>query len=131
MAEHKGVVRARQYVELFHRGDFEAMRHFYAEDVVWHVGGRHGLSGDHRGIDAVFEYFARVRQLTGGTLRLAPETILASDRHTVMFTRVTAQRGLKHLAVDMVEVLRVEPDGRWAEYWATASDAASVSAFWS
>lgn len=130
MAEHRGVTRARQYIDLFHRGDFESMRHFYAEDVVWHVGGRHELSGDYRGIDAVFEYFARVRAMTGGTLKLQPHSILASDAYTAMFTRVTGRRGGKQLDVDLVEILRVTPDGRWAEYFGMASDPEAVTAFW-
>ena len=130
MPEHRAVVRAKQYVDLLHRGDFEAMRHFYADDVVWHVGGRHRLSGVYRGIDAVFDYFAQVRALTAGTLRLEPHSILASDAQTVMFTRVTARREGRLLDVELVEILRMTADGRWTEYFGMPSDGAAVGGFW-
>jgi len=130
MPEHPGVTRARQYVDLFHRGDFEAMRHFYADDVVWHVGGKHVLSGAYRGVDALFAYFAEVRRLTRGSLRLNPESILASRAHTAMFTRVTGRREGRVLDVKLVEILRSDADGRWAEYWGTADDPEAVAAFW-
>ncbi len=130
MEEHPGVQRARDYVQRFAEGDLDHLRDFYAEDVVWHVGGRHRLSGDYEGRDALFSYFDEVRQLTNGTLKLEPESIVASDRYTAMFTRVTAQREEKSLDVTLAQILRNGPDGRWNEYWAVSDDQDAVDAFW-
>ena len=131
MNEHPGVERARSYVDLFHSGNLDALRDFYGEDVLWHVAGRHSLSGDYRGRDALFDYFRKASELTGNSLRLHPLSILASDRHTAMFTRVTGERDGKTLDVVLAQVLRVGPDGRWTEYWAVADDQDAVDAFWS
>jgi uncharacterized protein len=61
MSEHPGVTRSKQYLDHFAAGDLEALRDFYSDDVLWHVGGNRPLSGDYRGKEALFEYFQKVR----------------------------------------------------------------------
>ena len=131
MSGHPGVERARAYLETFHNGDVDRLRDFYAEEIVWHVAGKHQLSGDYQGREALFDYFRTVRELTGNSLRLEAKSILASDRHTAMFTRVTGRRDGRSLDVVLAQVLRVGPDGRWTEYWAVADDQDAVDSFWS
>jgi len=131
VSTHAGVERAQEYIAAFHRWDVDAMRDFYADDVVWHVAGTHRLSGDYKGKDALFEYFAMARELTGGSLRLNPESILASDDHVAMFTRVTARREDVVLDTLIAQVMKVGHDGRWIEYWAVADDQDALDAFWS
>ncbi|HJS27267.1 MAG TPA: nuclear transport factor 2 family protein, partial [Actinomycetota bacterium] len=89
-----------------------------------------GLSGDYTGRADLMGYFQRVQEQTDGTLRLEPETILASDRHTSMYVRVTATRDGKSLDVTLAEALTVGPDGRWTEFWSLAEDQDAVDAFW-
>jgi ketosteroid isomerase-like protein len=131
MTEHPNVARARGAFETFNRGDFGAYRQFFTEDVVWHVGGNHPLSGDYRGRDALFAYFDKVRQLTGGSLRTTPQDILADDAHCGVFTRVTAERDGRKLDVVQAQAFRVNADGKFSEYWALADDQDAVDAFWS
>ena len=131
MDEHEGVARARESVELYTNGEFDRLRDFYAEDVVWHAGGRNPLSGDYRGRDQLFDYFERVRGLTGGSLKIEPTSVLASDKHTAMFSRVTGEREGQTLDVMLAQVFRVDADGRFVEYWALADDQDAVDAFWS
>lgn len=128
---HPDVERAWDSIAMYNRGDFDALRDFYSDDVVWHVGGGHALSGDYRGKDALFRYFAEVRELTGGSLQVEPQSILASDDEIAMLTRVTAERGGRTLDVLLSQTFRVGPDGRWTEYWAIADDQEAVDAFWS
>ena len=33
---------------------------FFAEDILWHVGGRGQLAGDYRGRDAVYRFFGKL-----------------------------------------------------------------------
>ena len=47
--EHPGVARAQASIDAFNAGDMTALSDFYADDVVWQVAGRHGLSGDYTG----------------------------------------------------------------------------------
>jgi ketosteroid isomerase-like protein len=128
--EHPNVQGIRDALAAYNRGDLESMRSFIAEDVLWHVGGNHPLSGDYRGRDAVFDYYAKVRDLTGGTLTLEPLDILANDQHGGIFMRVSGQREGKTLDVVLAEALTLDESGRWAEYWALADEQDKVDAFW-
>lgn len=131
MTEQPATARAREYLEAFEKNDVEAMRDFFADDIVWHVAGNHPLSGDYRGKDQLFEYFETVRELTGGTLRLEAQSILASDQHMARFTRATASRQDRSFDVLLVQIYKVGADGRWTEYWALADDQEALDAFWS
>jgi ketosteroid isomerase-like protein len=128
---HPSVEAVKESISAYNRGDFETLREFYAEDVVWHAAGEHSLSGDYRGRDALFAYFANVRALTAGTLKLEPQSIIVSDDEISMFTRVTAHRPGKRLDVHLTQTFKVGPDGKWTEYWALADDQDAVDDFWS
>jgi ketosteroid isomerase-like protein len=128
--EHPNAARVRQGFEAFNRGDPEVMRSFIAEDILWHVGGDHPLSGDYRGREAALEYVARVVELTGGTLRGEPLDILVNDRHAGVFMHVTGERDGKRLDVVLAQALTFDEHGRWTEYWALADEQDEVDSFW-
>lgn len=131
MDEHPYVPRIRNALDIYNSGDHDAMKAFLAEDIVWHVGGNHPMSGDYRGVDAVVDYFRDVRRATAGTLQVEAEEILADDRHASMFTHVTAHRDVRKLDVLLAEALTLDDHGRWREYWALANDQDALDAFWS
>ena len=81
MAEHPIAGRVRDALEAFSRGDFETLGSFLAEDVVWHVGGNHELSGDYRGRNAALAYCAEAFALAGGTLHGEPFEITQEEFH--------------------------------------------------
>jgi ketosteroid isomerase-like protein len=110
--------------------DSETIRAMLADDAVWHVGGTHRLSGDYRGPDAILEYFERVGEETGGTLRLEPIEVLANDQHGAAFLRVTGERGDQHLDVTMAEAFHLDGEGRIREFWAHATDEDAINRFW-
>ena len=58
------------------------------------------------------------------------QAILASDKHTSMYVRVTGTRDGRSLDVTLAEALTVGPDGRWTEFWSLAEDQDAVDAFW-
>jgi uncharacterized protein len=107
------------------------MKAFLADEIVWHVGGNHEMSGAYRGVDAVLGYFREVRKKTAGTLQVEPEEILANDRHASIFMHVTAHRDVRTLDVLLAEALTLDDRGRWSEYWALANDQDVVDAFMS
>jgi len=131
MSEHPNVTRMRQYLEVYARGDVDGVREFFSDDMVWHVAGHHPLSGDYRGKDELAAYFARTRELTGGTLTVEPSSVMASDDHVALFVRVKGERNGKTLDVEMAEAFTVGPDGRWTEFWAMPDDQDQVDEFWS
>jgi ketosteroid isomerase-like protein len=130
MAEHRNTGRVREALDAFDGGDFDTMRSFLAEDIVWHVGGDHPLSGDYRGRDEVLEYCARARELTAGTLRGEPLGILTNERHAGVFNRVTGERNGRKLDTVLAQAVRFDDKGRWTEYWALAAEQDDVDTFW-
>lgn len=131
MADHPNTARASAALEAFGAGDLKAYAEFFADDVVWHVGGHHPLSGTYRGKETLFEYFARVRDLTDGSLALETKRILADDGHVGVFARVTARRNGKALDVEMAQAFELNEEGKAKEYWALSDDQETVDAFWS
>jgi ketosteroid isomerase-like protein len=128
--EHPNVERIRRALAAYNAGDLDEMRLFIAEDILWHVGGDHPLSGDYRGRDAVFEYHAKARAQTADTLKLDPLDVLANDDHGGIFMRVTGERDGKTIDVVLAEALTFDEQGRWAEYWALADEQQTVDEFW-
>ena len=131
MDEHPNVPKIRSALEVYNSGDHDAMREFLADDIVWHVGGNHEMSGDYRGVESVVDYFRDVRKATAGTLQVEPVEVLANDRHASIFMHVTAHRDVRRLDVLLAEALSLDARGRWNEYWALANDQDAVDAFWS
>ena len=130
MSEHRNVARIRSALDVYNSGDYDVMKAFLADDIVWHVGGNHALSGDYEGVDAVLGYFRDVRRATAGTLQVEAEEILANDRHASIFMHVTAHRDVRRLDVLLAEALTLDDQGRWSEYWALSNDQGAVDAFW-
>jgi hypothetical protein len=130
MDEHANVERVREALAAYNQGDIEAMKSRLADEVLWHVGGEHPLSGDYRGREAVGAYFDKVRSLTSGTIKLEPIDILAGEHHAGIFMRATAHRNGQELDTTMAEAIRFDDAGRWVEYWALADDQDAVDAFW-
>ena len=56
---------------------------FYADDVVLEVPGSHEASGTYEGHDGVKAFGGTMARLSGGTFRLVPVDLLASDDHVV------------------------------------------------
>jgi ketosteroid isomerase-like protein len=129
MSEHPQVTRTRAYFDAFANGDAGAMRDFFSDDIVWHVAGDHPLSGDYAGKDALLDYFAKTSEQA--ELTLEPTGIIGNDRHVAIFLRVAGRRGEKTMQVEMCEMVRLGPDGRWTEFWAMPDDQGAVDAFWS
>ena len=107
MAEHPAVARAYEAFARFNEQDFDGLQDYYDEDIVWHVGGKHELAGTYRGRDELFAYFNSVRHMTGGSLRIEPESVVASDRYLAAFTRVTGHSDDKPIDVVLAQVFKV------------------------
>ncbi len=120
-----------EMAEQHNSGDVEGTRRFYTDDVQWHVQGQNDTVGDYVGIDALFDYFARAQQLTAGTLKLHPQTVIVSGDVVGVLMRVTASRPDGRLMDTLLaQTRRLADDGRWCEYWAVADDQDILDAFW-
>ncbi len=131
MIEHAGVAKARNFLDAFAKVDEQAMRDLFTDDLAWHVAGSHGMSGDHRGKDDLIGYFVELGTRSEGTYALTPESVLATDHHTALFTRTTGRREGRTLDVVLAHAFTVRSDGQWSEYWVCADDQDAEDAFWS
>ena len=60
--------------------DPRAVREWLTPEVIWHVPGQSAIAGDHRGRDAVMDYFDRRRAIAGGTMTIVPgERLVSGD----------------------------------------------------
>ena len=127
---HPNVDLLRGFLDAYGANDRDAVGRSLAEEDFWHVGGTHPFSGNYRGRDAILGYFDRVGSETGGTLRLEPIELMASDERGAVFLRVTGEREGKRLDVTMAEAFEFDAEGRIREFWAHATDQDAIDAFW-
>ncbi len=121
MAEHPNVARIRAGYAAFSSGDFAALNDLFADDIVWHVGGRHQLARDYRGRDEVYGLFGKLAELTGGTSRIEVHAILADDDHAAVLIVSTATRDGRHFQTNDAHICHLR-DGKVVEFWATSTD---------
>jgi ketosteroid isomerase-like protein len=124
------VQRVREGYEAFGRGDLDAIRDQFNPDVIWHVGGKHQLSGDYKGIDDVFGFFGKLFTETNGSFKNEVHDILASDDHSVVILSQTAERNGKKLTSNSVQVIHRDDEGRIKESWFLADDPYAIDDFW-
>lgn len=130
-AQHANVQRARRAYEAFDKADMETVGELMTDDIVWHVGGNNALTGEYKGKDAVFGFFGKLMQNTGGTFKLEVHDILANDEHTVTLVRQTAEKDGKKFESRAVHVTHADSEGRVKEFWAFEEDQAAGDAFFS
>ena len=128
MSDHPNVQLMSDGYVAFGKGDLAALELLMTDDVIWHVPGRTPLAGDYQGRTAVFAFFATVMELTEGSFRVEPLTLLADDHYGCAPVRITAHRGDRHLDVMNVQASRLE-DGKVAEFWDTTTDPDAMEAF--
>lgn len=121
MADHPNIERLRNGYAAFGQGDFEALNDLFAEDVLWHVGGRNPLAGDYRGRDAVYGFFRRLMEVTEGTFRIDLHALLADAEHGVALTVVSGSRDGKTITTNGAHVFHLR-DGVVTEFWDASTD---------
>lgn len=130
MAEHPNASIIRKWYRAFADGDYSPIiAELLAEDVVWHLPGRHPLSGDHRGRDTVMAAIRRFDDLSA-TLQLEVHDVLANDEHAVALLRATGTRqGKRYDSLEM-DVFHIR-NGKVTEFWSFSEDQRLNDEFWS
>lgn len=122
---------ARAAFEAFSTGDLDTLQsQFLAEGIVWHVPGKNPLGGEYTGVGQVRNYLSRAIQLSGGTVGIELQDVLANDRHAVALFRSRAERNGRRLDTFDAVIFRIQ-DGRLAEAWHRSADPYASDAFWS
>ena len=123
------VVRA--VFQAFADADLAALDGLLHADATWHHRNDDRLGGVHRGSAAIIAYLGESAQLTGGTLRAAPESLMADGQGRVCaLVRLSAARP-DGRTMDGPQLLLVTLDGgRVRTIDQFVGDPAGVAAFW-
>ena len=121
MAEHPNVARLKDGYAAFAKGDLAALNDLFAEDLLWHTGGRSQVAGDYRGREAVYGLVGKLMEITEGSFRLDLHAVFADDEHGVALLATTASRGGQSITVNEVHVFHLR-DGKVVEFWDATTD---------
>jgi ketosteroid isomerase-like protein len=119
----------RRQGEMYAGGPVEPVAELLAESIVWRVPGRSPIAGEHRGVDAVLEYFAKRRELAKATMKMHPGKLLADGEAVVQVVDGTARFGGEEVGWKTVGVYRVE-DGLIREVWLVPLDLDRFDRIW-
>jgi uncharacterized protein len=128
-AQHVNIQRSRRAYEAFGKGDMATVGELIADDAVYHIGGSSPLSGEYKGKDAIFGFFGKLMQETGGTFKLEVHDILANDEHIVTLVRETAEKNGKKWDSRAVHIAHPDSEGRVKEFWAFQENSAAADEF--
>ena len=127
---HPNEELARRGYEAFAKGDLDTLTELFADDIKWHTPGRSPIAGDLEGRDAVFQQFAKVAELSGGSFALEIHDLMANDEHAVVLVTATGDRGGNSFRDNQVHVLHVS-GGKVTEFWGHPGDQYAADEFWS
>ncbi len=121
----------REGFAAFGRGDMDALgKQYWTDDIRYHIPGRSPLAGDYEGPEQVIQVFARLFELSGGTLSLELHDVLANDEHAVALFTTRAERAGKQLNDNQVQTFHFR-DGKVSETWVQSTDLYAQDEFWS
>jgi ketosteroid isomerase-like protein len=129
VAENRNAGVVRRLFEAFERKDAFALRELFAEDAVWHVGGRSVVARTYRGRREIIRFLGTLPKLTDGTYSSRLIDVLASDTRAAVLYRATGQRDGRELDIDQVLLFTLR-EGVVSEVVALPSDQHAFDAFW-
>jgi ketosteroid isomerase-like protein len=128
--DHPHVLRYRKMIAAFNANRIGEAVEIFDPHLVYTIPGRSPIAGQTRGVEAHLEMLRRIRERSGGTLRLEPRSVLADDVHLLIYGRVTAQREGKVLDSDHCVAFRFEGE-RIVEGRTVPVDLYAFDDFWS
>jgi ketosteroid isomerase-like protein len=117
--------------ELYAGGPETAMRELLLADITWTVPGDNLIAGTYHGLEEVFDYFRRRRELAGRTFRMQRRDVLVGEGDRVAaLTDGTATIGGVERRWSTVGLYEVA-DGRVAACWLLPLDQRAFDTIWS
>jgi uncharacterized protein len=130
MSHNLNVEVIRNVYEAFEKGDTAVLEEIFADDIEFHVPGRHPLAGDFHSKEQVFEFFGRLADRTERTFSVDVHEIMGSGKWVTALVTVRGQRPGKTLAAHEAHAWRVVGD-KAAEFWSLTADQYAEDDFWS
>ena len=128
---HPNAELVRRFHDAQGRADAVTLMDLLADDIVWHVPGKNLLSRDYHGKAEVAGFWARARELSGGTVRTELLDVLGSDAFGIALVRVHAEREGGSLGGQFQAFTYRIEGGKIVEFWFMVEDRYAVDAFWS
>jgi ketosteroid isomerase-like protein len=110
-------------------GDIDGVLGAMSDDTVVRVPGRTPLSGNHHGNEGVRDLFANLAALTGGSIEIWVDDVVADDRHGAVFGRMKARRGEMSIESETVVACTLNEEGYLSEVWFLYSDQRAYDEF--
>ena len=104
---HPNLDRLKRALAAFSARDMAVLREMFHEGVEWHYGGTSLLAGTYRGLDEMFELFARRAALSENTYRLEIEQAIANEQFVSFIGTTHAHRGNEKYEDTISYVFRV------------------------
>jgi uncharacterized protein len=120
-AQQASIERTRKGYAAFDQGDVNTVLELFADNIVWHVGGKSKYAGTYNGKQAVLEFFGRLMQ-DGLVQKHDIHDILATDQHIVTLSTVTATYNGQTLSGQTVDVAHENDQGQLTEFWRISAD---------
>lgn len=80
MTEHPNIAILKKGYEAFGEGDMATLNELFDPSVTYHVPGNSQISGDYQGRDAVFGFFGKLAELSGGTIKIETHDFLLKNK---------------------------------------------------
>jgi hypothetical protein len=113
---HPNEELVRGVYSAFAEGDMDALRHAFADDIIFRIPGTSPVAGEYRGRDAVFGYLGKVMERSGETFSFEVHDVIANDEHAVGLMIYRGTRNLIQTTFRSVHVWHAQ-DGQATELW--------------
>lgn len=111
-------------------GDRSEAGELFFDDVELFVPGENLLAGVYKGPGAMFDWYERAKELSGGTLKCILHDVVANDRHAFAVEHLMASRAGRNLDSRFVTIYHVI-DGRIRGGTRHFTDVRRHDEFWS
>ncbi|MGO9960647.1 MAG: nuclear transport factor 2 family protein [Solirubrobacteraceae bacterium] len=118
--------------EFYAGGDGAALRELLAPDISWVVSGESPLAGTYHGLDEVFDYFRRRRDIATGTFRMHRRDVLVGDGDRIAALTdgaATIAGRARHWST--VGIYDIVDQGRIGACWLLPFDQREFDSIWS
>ena len=124
---HPDAMTVLRGFQAFAEGDMATMKELFADDAVWHTGGRNKWSGEYHGADAIVRFMGDIS--AEATFVNEPHAVLADDEHVVVIVNSSASRDDETIDTSSVFVFHVD-DGKVTQGWNVPRNPYVLDEFW-
>ena len=130
MTDHPNVAVVKRACIAARKGDRSLAGELFAEDADLFVPGRNLLAGLYEGQGAMFDFYDKARELSGGTFKTYLHDVVANQRHAFAIEHFMASRGGRNLDCRDVTIFHVI-DGKITSGTRLLGDPYLLDEFWS